>query len=176
MDTFETERVIYRPLVMDDLYDLYELYRQPTLMRYISYQPRSFRLTKMRLEDHIREHQQYGFGLCAAILKSNGRMIGRCGLQPSPKKRGRMDANIAWLFEEAYWNQGLATEFARAMIQIGFEQLRITRIYARADQRNQPSIRVMEKAGMRFYHETLGEVLYECWNEKGVIPFQPIGS
>ena len=161
MEPFETERMIFRPLVMSDLKDLYVLYRQADLMQYITGKPRSYKITVSRLISHIDEWRRFGFGLCAAILKENGQMIGRCGLQPLPTQKG-LQGNIAWLYAREYWNQGLATEFALTMIPIGLKTYELSRIIASADHRNYASIRVMQKAGMRFCESTSGNVFYEA--------------
>lgn len=89
-------------------------------------------------------------------------MIGRCGLIPMPKKTG-LEGDIGWMFQPTYWNQGLATEFALAMIQIGFKQLNLKRIQATAASQNYASIRVMQKSGMQFVNEDDRGVEYEIF-------------
>lgn len=78
---FETERLILRPLSMEDLNDLYLLYCRPELMQYITGRPRTFQETQERLLHHMVDHQQYGFGLCAAVDKVTGKTIGRRGME-----------------------------------------------------------------------------------------------
>jgi ribosomal-protein-alanine N-acetyltransferase len=158
----ETERLLLRPLTPADLDALYMLYKQPELMRYITGQPRSYAKTQERLLIHIAEYEHYGFGLYAAILKTTGEMIGRCGLEPVHGAAG-FEGNMAWMFKQAYWGQGLATEFGRAMLAYGFDQLQLPRIFATADHRNVASIRVMQKLGMRFVHADDFEVEYEAY-------------
>ena len=51
----------------------------------------------------------------------------------------------------AYWNRGLATEAARAMMRYGFEELSFERIEASTDAANLASSKVMERAGMSFW-------------------------
>ena len=162
MEPFETERLLFRPLVIGDLDDLYDLYRRPELMRYITGHARSFEATRERLISHIADHENYGFGLCAAILKADSRMIGRCGMEPVDGRNG-IEGEIAWMFKKEFWGRGLATEFARAMIPYGFEKLKLTRIFARADHPNVASIRVMRKVGMQFVRSTAEEVEYEIF-------------
>jgi ribosomal-protein-alanine N-acetyltransferase len=50
----------------------------------------------------------------------------------------------------AHWNKGLATEVAIAMSRSGFAEHSFDRIEASTDGTNRASIRVMEKAGMKF--------------------------
>jgi RimJ/RimL family protein N-acetyltransferase len=52
-----------------------------------------------------------------------------------------------WLGADA-WGQGLATEAADAMIDFGFRELGLERIYAQVLEGNEPSCRVLEKLGM----------------------------
>lgn len=149
MESFETKRLIFRALCWDNLAELYALYSRPGLMQYISGQPCTYEQTKHLLRLHIQDHEHHGFGLYGAYLKSGKRMIGRCGLVPLDKESG-LEGDLAWMFQQAYWNQGLAAEFAQEMIQIGFEQLGLRRIQATAANQNLASIRVMQKVGMRF--------------------------
>jgi ribosomal-protein-alanine N-acetyltransferase len=160
MDPFETERLLLRPLAPSDLDDLFALYRQPELMQYITGKPRSYEMTRERLRAHLTDHIHYGFGYCAAILKADGRMIGRCGLEPV-ERPGGVQGNIGWMFARAYWGRGLATESAVAMLPYGFDRLGLQRIYATADHRNVASIRVMQKIGMRFVRSNARGVEYE---------------
>ncbi|GCE21796.1 GNAT family N-acetyltransferase [Dictyobacter kobayashii] len=147
MTNWETERLLLRPLTLDDLGALYQLYREPMLMQYVTGQPRSYEKTRERLLSHLMDFDRHGFGYYATILKATGEMIGRCGIQPMPKDTG-LEGALAWMFSSAYWNQGLATEFARAMIPYGFTHFPLDRIYAQADIRNPASIRVMQKVGL----------------------------
>ena len=165
MQDIETERLLIRPLTMDDLEPLFNLYRRPELMRYITGRPRTLAMTKSRLVDHITDHMSYGFGLCAAIEKSSGRMIGRCGIEPVPQHE-RVDGNLAWLFLREYWNMGLSTEFARAAIPVAFHELGLERVFATAHPANVASIRVMEKVGLVFVRSRSNSVMYELWRDQ----------
>ncbi|MBA3726118.1 MAG: GNAT family N-acetyltransferase [Armatimonadetes bacterium] len=81
----------------------------------------------------------------AITLRGDDRPIGGCGINPTPAHRR---AEIGYILHPEHWGMGLATEAAARLIQHGFEDLGLNRIYARADTRNPASRRVMEKAGM----------------------------
>ena len=49
----------------------------------------------------------------------------------------------------AQWGRGYTTEAARAMIDFGFRELGLHRIWADCDPRNVASWRVLEKLGLR---------------------------
>ena len=62
---------------------------------------------------------------------------------------------IGWRLDAAYWNRGLATEGARAVLRYGFEELGLHEIVSFTVPANLPSRRVMEKLGMR--HDPAGD-------------------
>jgi RimJ/RimL family protein N-acetyltransferase len=80
----------------------------------------------------------------AAVLKETGRLIGACNLLITGDR-----AEIGWILHRDYWKLGLGPEMGRAMLQLGFEELKLHRITARCDAENHGSYRVMEKIGMR---------------------------
>ena len=56
---------------------------------------------------------------------------------------------IGYLLDLRYWGRGYATEAARAVLDFGFRELDLHRVYATCRPANVASIRVMEKLGMR---------------------------
>ena len=55
---------------------------------------------------------------------------------------------IGWRLAAEFWGQGLATEGARAVLQFGFDELKLAEIVALTVPANRRSRRVMEKLGM----------------------------
>src|SRR4029453_1566971 len=79
----ETKRLILRRQVREDLDDLWTLYCDPEITKYIPDAPLSFEETKEELEWFMNGHPKNPeLGLWATILKENGKFIGRCGLLP----------------------------------------------------------------------------------------------
>lgn len=75
----ETERLILRELTMDDFNDLYEIISDEETMKHY---PKPFDKDKVKnwIEWNIENYKVFGFGLCAVVLKENGKMIGDCGI------------------------------------------------------------------------------------------------
>ena len=59
------------------------------------------------------------------------------------------EVEAAYLVRRDRWGRGYATEALQAVLSIGHGELAIDRIVALAYPDNDPSRRVMEKAGMR---------------------------
>ena len=70
--------------------------------------------------------------------------------QGGPREEARdAQAEIGWTISPAHAGQGHATELARALLDLAFTGLGLRRVEAEAFADNAPSLRVMEKAGLR---------------------------
>ena len=151
----ETERLLLRPLVLDDLDALYTLYRDPEIRRYFPEGTLTYNETREELEWIINVYYaQYGFGLWATIHKPSGEFIGRCGLLPW-QIEGRAEVEVAYLLSKDYWGQGLGTEAARGIAAYAFEELGLTRLICLIDPGNIASQRVAQNIGMTLEQDTL---------------------
>ena len=104
------------------------------------------------LIDHpIADYRKHGFGRGACILKSTGEQIGFAGLKYL-EELGEVD--VAYRLLPAHWGQGLATEVALGSVRYGFADLGLKRIIGLVMPENIASVRVLEKAGLR-YTETI---------------------
>jgi ribosomal-protein-alanine N-acetyltransferase len=146
---FETERLSFRHLTMDDLDNLFALYHAPDVRKYYSEGIPNYEETRRELEWIVSEcYPTYGFGMWATILKETGKFIGRCGLCPMDIE-GKEEIEVAYMLDSQYWGQGLATEAAKAILRFGFEQVRLSRLISVINPDNIASARVAEKMGMR---------------------------
>jgi RimJ/RimL family protein N-acetyltransferase len=59
-----------------------------------------------------------------------------------------------------WWGLGLATEAARAAMDYAFRELGVYKVWARADPRNLPSLRVLDKLGMQREGLLRGHLIY----------------
>jgi RimJ/RimL family protein N-acetyltransferase len=56
---------------------------------------------------------------------------------------------IGYVFNPSLGGRGYATEAVTMMLRLGFEELGMHRIIARIDERNDPSVRLARRVGMR---------------------------
>jgi RimJ/RimL family protein N-acetyltransferase len=154
----ETKRLVLRHQVLQDLDDLWALYCDPEITRYIPDAPRSRQEAKEELEWHRNGHPRFPeLGLWATIHKETGRFIGRCGLLPWTIDE-RQEVEVAYTIAREYWGQGLATEAAKAILNYGFEQLNLSRLVSLINSENIASQKVAEKIGMTFEKEARDEL------------------
>jgi ribosomal-protein-alanine N-acetyltransferase len=142
----ETERLILRAWTEADLPILGGFSTDPVLMHHFGraelVDDSVDRLARMQRFD--REH---GFSFRAVVRKSDGLVIGNCGLKPLtipwPEPT---DIEIGWLFRQDCWGQGYAVEAATPMLAHGLAIAR--RVIAITAASNGASQRVMQKLGM----------------------------
>ena len=80
-------------------------------------------------------------------LRNNRALIGGIGLHPYPEHKR---AELGYWIGVPYWGNGYATEAARAVLQYGFEQVHLNRIFAAHYRHNPASGRVLQKIGMKY--------------------------
>ena len=152
----ETPRLLLRHLKMNDLQELFALYRDPEIRRYFPDGVLSFEDTREELEWYLHGHPEYPeLGLWATIHKESGKFIGRCGLLPW-EIDGRLESEIAYLLDKQFWHQGLATEAANGILSYAFETLSLTRLICLMDPENIASQRVAERIGMKLERQVNG--------------------
>jgi len=101
-------------------------------------------------------YQAHSFGMLAAELLGQAPFIGFIGIQNVPFEAPFTPAiEIGWRLARPFWNRGLATEGASAVLRYGFKRLGLNEIVAFAVPANLPSRRVMQKIGMR--HDAAGD-------------------
>jgi RimJ/RimL family protein N-acetyltransferase len=99
-----------------------------------------------RIEAHFDEH---GFGLWAVEIPGVREFAGFVGLNHTPFEATFTPCvEIGWRLAAEFWNQGFATEGARAVLAFGFETLKLDEIFSFTVPDNLRSRRVMEKIGM----------------------------
>ena len=88
------------------------------------------------------------------VLRQDGTEVGRCGFTGPPDADGIVE--IAYGVDEEFRGRGYATEAAAASIDAAFNSLGIKSIVATVYPDNKPSLRVLEKLGMRLESEVFG--------------------
>ena len=146
--SIETERLLLRPVTLDDAEAMFEYASDRENTRYTFPTNQSLEETKNNIAQFYLASPLGRWGI---ELKSNGQFIGTIDLHkidPLLKK-----AAIGYIINQKYWNQGLMTEANRAVIELAFEKIGMNKLTALHDKDNPASGKVMEKSGMRFSHE-----------------------
>ena len=156
----ETSRLILREFELHDAKEMWELNNDPDVIKYTGDPPfESVEEAKLFLKNYS-DYQKNGFGRWAVLLKDTNEIIGWCGLKLNDDTK----VDIGFRFFKKYWNNGYATESAKACLQYGFKNLELTEIIGRASVYNKPSIKVLENIHMNYWktetYPGLGDTVY----------------
>jgi RimJ/RimL family protein N-acetyltransferase len=146
---FETQRLILREFKVEDWAEVLAYQSDPRYMQFYTFACRSVDNVKDFIQMFLDQQEQQPrtkFQL-AVTLKSNGRLIGNCGVRL--EKPDALKGDIGYEMSPEHWGQGYATEAARMMVDFGFVKLHLHRIWAECVADNQRSVRVLKKLGMR---------------------------
>jgi RimJ/RimL family protein N-acetyltransferase len=145
-----TERLLLRPLTEADTDALLEYRSREDVCRYVPFEPMDAAVIAERLATmwSVRELTDEGQSLTLGIeLAATGQLVGDVVLFfHSREHRG---GEIGYVVNPAFEGNGYATEAARALLKLGFEDLGLHRIIGRIDERNEPSAKVLRRLGMR---------------------------
>lgn len=148
-NTIETERLIIRELTELDIKKVHEYASDPEVAKYVPWGPNTLKETEEFVKECIEYQNQkdrVDFEL-AVIAKSDGNLIGVCGLHISDKEN--REGWIGYCMNKLYWNKGFGTEIGKILLDIGFNKLKLHRIYATCHPENLGSERVLQKIGMQ---------------------------
>ena len=81
----------------------------------------------------------------------DGKAVGGIGVHPQADIQ-KHNAELGYWLSEKYWGNGIMTKAISQMIEIGFRDFDINRIYARPFGTNLASQRILEKVGFTFEH------------------------
>jgi RimJ/RimL family protein N-acetyltransferase len=141
-----TNRLILREYSTTDLEAIHEYAGDPKAVKYMSFGPNTLKDSQdfiNRSINYQKEEERVNFEL-AVVKKDDLKLIGGCGI----RKESKIQCVIGYIFNREYWGQGYGTETARALVDFGFTELGVHRVYATCDTENVASRRVLEKAGM----------------------------
>lgn len=143
-----TPRLILRPLALEDAPALQRLLDDPEIVRMTLRMPHPFPLdVAIRIVTDAIDQFAGGRGVTLGLtLKENGELIGVFGLKV---ERLFNRAELGYWLGSAWWGKGYATEAARALVDWGFQNLSLNRIYALCHSDNRGSVRVLQKIGLK---------------------------
>ncbi|HAU1322215.1 TPA: GNAT family N-acetyltransferase [Legionella pneumophila] len=148
MRILETERLFLRTFQENDVESLIAISQDEKVMQFFPAIPTREEI--IAFIDRIITHQEEkNFSLYAAEIKNTGEMIGFVGLFTATFQAHFTPAiEIGWRLSSKHWNQGYATEAAKAVIDYAFRKLDLDEVVSFTSALNKPSIRVMQKIGL----------------------------
>jgi len=150
-----TERLLLRPLTAGDADALLAYRGRDDVSRYVPFEPMSRddileRIAGPWARTELTDEGQsltLGAELAGPGLAGTGELAGDVVL--FWHSREHAGGEIGYVFNPALGGRGYATEAALAMLRLGFEGIGLHRIVARIEERNEPSVKLARRLGMR---------------------------
>lgn len=96
----------------------------------------------------------------------NSEAVGSIGIFPQDDIH-RYNAELGYWLAEPFWGKGIITSAIKEIVELGFKQFNLNRIFARPFGSNKASQRVLEKAGFTF-EARFEKILYKnnSWEDE----------
>lgn len=150
----ETERLIIRPLRLDDAHDLHELYSDAETMRFLETNvPRTIDESRAWVQSKIDLFERDGgMSLWALVKRESGRVIGDAGLQWE-EIGGVRELDLGCRVVRRLHGRGCATEASAAILRAAFDG-GFARVTAQTAFDNEAALHVLLRIGFRVEGET----------------------
>jgi RimJ/RimL family protein N-acetyltransferase len=195
-DRIESERLTLRRIGQEDFDFFVELHADPEVARFLPHDgPRSPQESLAWLQSVLRSYEHLGLGQLAVLRRSDGMLLGRCGLSDLAVEvrasvgavpRGwyeRAEApadaetvlvpELGYTFHRSSWGQGYASEATRCVFEYARDVLQLPRIVSLIHPQNDRSLRLAERFGVQ--REGVVEVLSRPY-DRFVWPIPGSGS
>jgi len=144
----QTKRLLLREFKIEDINSVHNYASDAEVVRYSTWGPNNEQDTKEFLDSVLKcqsDKHRYHYEV-AVVTKYDNILIGTCGINVE-----NPDNNEGWIgycYNKYFWGNGYATEASKAIINFGFSQLNLHRIFATCDTSNIGSEMVLKKIGM----------------------------
>ncbi|QHC68606.1 GNAT family N-acetyltransferase [Rathayibacter sp. VKM Ac-2759] len=148
-----TERLLLRPLGLDDADDHARYQGDPEAVRYLRWPVRTPEESREHLLVRLPSDRLAADGdvVVLAIVPTEGPFEGRVigDLTLIATSVAQAGVEIGWVLHPEAQGRGYATEAARALLELAFDRLDTHRVLAQLDARNTASARLCERLGLR---------------------------
>jgi len=151
----ESDRLILRKMILTDAPQLFELRTGEETMKFID----KDKIASVQVAQDMIQNMDFQMQNNAAVmwgitLPGSAPIIGTIGFWRIVKDHHR--AEIGYMLRPEYWNKGYVSEAMNAVINYGFQKMKLHTIEANINPHNLASRRVLEKQGFQqegFYRE-----------------------
>lgn len=146
---YETERLLIRPVSVDDADIIFQLYNMPNFIKFIGNKNIN---SLSDAENYIKSKflpqiEKRGFGNYILVLKEGNQKIGSVGIF---EREGLDVVDIGFSVLEKFEGKGLMFEAAQKVKSVGMEDFGLNKISAITSKDNFSSQKLIERLGLKF--------------------------
>lgn len=165
----ETERLLLRPLELNDAEAMFRMDNNPNVHKYLWQKPTQTIEETIKIIELVRnQYQKNNIGRFATILKEKNEFIGWTGIKFVDDHIENGNTNFydyGYRLNEKFWNKGYAKEASIAWLDYGFNQMNIETMHAYTHAENGASNHILQKVGFNFMEDYLDKdgVYWKWW-------------
>ena len=145
-ESIETERLILNIIDAKILASLYANYSEEDLMTMLGFPTlEELRADKAKSQGGFETYDRAILGF-TMVIKASNKAIGRCGFHNWYHAHKRAEVGYA-IFREEDRHHGYMSEAMKAILDYGFNTMKLNRIEAFIGPENEPSLRIIRKNG-----------------------------
>ncbi|WP_298781673.1 GNAT family N-acetyltransferase [uncultured Polaribacter sp.] len=150
---FETERLIVRKLVFDDLLAFHEMQSNPKVMQFADGDIKSFDEHEIEIKELINKYNlpNNDFWIYAVERKTDHQFVGTVALV-----KDKREDEIGYRFLEKYWANGYASEICKGLI-LYCKKLKMNKLIAYAIDKNIASVKILERLNFKIVHRFISD-------------------
>ena len=147
--SFETERLLLKPMSKEDAPFLLDLLNSPKWIKYIGDRnvytiKEAATYIKLKMTPQLKK---LGFSNYTVIRKTDNAKVGSCGLYD---REGLEGIDLGFAFLPQYEKNGYAFESANKLKDLAFNQFNLKYISAITTNENKDSQKLLEKLGLKY--------------------------
>lgn len=146
MKTLETDRLILRSFVEEDLDDLFEYAQSPVVGPNAGWPPHKTKEDSIKILKMFMEKDE----VWAIVEKKSNKVIGSYGLHRDLKRDNDKSKMIGYVLSDKFWGNEYVPEATNRVLEYAFDELDLNIISVYHFPFNERSKRVIEKSGFKF--------------------------
>lgn len=153
---FETQRTFVREMTVEDLPQLYEMYDEDEIIKYVDalYEYEEEKLFTQKYIENM--YGFYGYGLWLVFDKITGALIGRIGISIR-NIDGEEVRELGYIVKKQYRNKGYAKEVCQRVIEYAAEFPEIDKLYIVTHNENTASQGLAVRLGFELVGESIND-------------------
>lgn len=163
----ETERLILREIITEDAESFFAMDSNPEVVRYVGMKPLTDISQSVEMIASIqKQYAENGIGRWAVMRKEDKKFIGWSGLKLIKEINSHQNIHdLGYRFTPDFWGKGYATETSVAVLNYGFNKMKLDLIFAYADIENDASNHILRKLGFEEKNKFIDEGDQCFWYE-----------
>jgi RimJ/RimL family protein N-acetyltransferase len=170
-DRMRTARLALRTMTGDDVDDIHAYQSREDVCRFLPFEPRTREEVAAKVAHYATARTLEGDGdfwqLAIERLGDPGHVVG--DLYFTIRSVADAAAEIGWTLHPDFRGQGVMTEAAGALLDVAFARLGLHRVSATLDPRNDASIALCRRLGMREEAHFVEDLWFKgAWGDTGI--------